>query len=307
MAGCSGDTPTARVTAKAATTSTLPVNADTADTGADGDSTTSTSLSAERWKTVTYEQDSAGLAYAGGWTNSSADGASKRGFIYAEKAGAMMTFHFVGTYCAWVAKTAANYGKASVTIDDRAAVTVDLYSKSTMWRHVVWQTKDLAFGDHTVKIVCLGKKRTAAKGASINVDSIQVTGAVIGRYQQTDSRIDYSGAWSTTKDRMAAGGSFAVTKSARAMVTVTFTGVQLDWQAKKGPAYGQAWVMLDDGEPVLVDLYDEGESWRQTAWSSGRLSMSTHAVTISCAGTKCDESTGTYIDVDSFEVAGVVK
>jgi hypothetical protein len=105
-------------------------------------------------------------------------GLSKCGFQYVDSTGATLTFHFVGTYCGWVAKTADNYGKAAVTVDGGEAATVDLYSKNTMWRHLVWQTKGLAFGDHIVKISCTGKKRRAAKGTCIDVDALQIAGTL---------------------------------------------------------------------------------------------------------------------------------
>jgi hypothetical protein len=269
-------------------------------------STTSSTLQLETWTPVAYEQGTPGLSYAGGWTYSSATDASKGGFIYTDKSGASVTFRFVGTHCAWLAKTSDKYGKATVTVDDGTAVTVDLYSKTVVWRHMVWETKTLPFGEHTVKIERTGKKRTASKGTCINVDSVEVIGALVGRYQQNNDRFDYEGTWKTSKTDSASGGSFTLTKTSKSSVTVTFTGIQLDWYAKKGPAYGKARVILDDGDPVTFDLYSKDEVWKQQVWSSSRLEMGTHVVTIKWTGLKSSAATDSYINVDSFEIAGAL-
>ncbi len=269
-------------------------------------STTSSTLPVETWTPVAYEQNTPGLAYAGGWTYSSAKDASKGGFVYTDKSGASVTFHFVGTYCAWLAKTSDVYGKATVTVDDGTAVTVDLYSKSVVWRHLVWETSTLPFGEHTVKIERTGKKRTAAKGTCVNVDSIEVVGALVGSYQQNNEHFDYEGTWKTSKTDLASGGSFTLTKTSKSSVTVTFTGIQIDWYAKKSPAYGKARVILDDGDPVTIDLYSKDEVWKKKVWSSSRLEMGTHVVTIKWTGLQNSAATDSYINVDFFEIAGAL-
>lgn len=269
-------------------------------------SSTSSTLSVETWTPVNYEQNTPGLGYKGGWTYSSAADASKGGFVYVDKAGASVTFRFIGTYCAWMAKTSDKYGKAAVTVDEGTAVTVDLYSKNVVWRHLVWETKTLPFGEHTVTIEWTGKKRTAATGTFINVDSLEVVGALIGRYQQGNERFDYVGAWKTSKAESASGGSFTLTNASKSSVTVTFDGIQLDWYAKMGPAYGKARVFLDDEDPVTIDLYSEDEVWQEKVWSSDRLDMGTHVITIKWTGLKNTDATDSYINVDSFEIAGAL-
>ena len=269
-------------------------------------STTSSTSPAETWTAVGYEQNAPGITYTGTWTHSSAAAASNGGFVFADKSGASLTFHFVGTYCAWLAKTSDAYGKATVTVDRSAAVTVDLYSKNPTWRHQVWETKTLPFGDHTVKIRWAGRKSAAAKGTAINVDSIQVIGALIGRYEEGNKGFEYAGTWKTSEAASASGGSFTLTKTSKSSVTVTFTGIQLDWYAKKGPAYGKARVILDDGDPVTIDLYSKAEAWKQKVWSSSRLEMGTHVITIKWTGLKNSAATDSYINVDSFEIAGAL-
>ncbi len=296
---CSPAGPTTSTTKAASTTKTTKKAAASA-------STTSTSP-VDDWTAVDYDQNTPGIKYAGGWTYSSAAAASGGAFEYVDKTGATVTFHFVGTYCGWLAKTSDVYGKALVSVDDAPSDTVDLYSQTVMWRHMVWDTKILPFGDHTVKIKWTGKKRTASKGTSINIDGIQVIGALVGDYQQSDSHLDYTGSWSTVKKPDASGGSFIITKVSKSSVTVTFKGIRLDWYAKQGPAYGKARVIVDDKDPVTIDLYSEEEVWQQKVWTTDQLKMGTHVVTIRWTGLKSTAATDTYINVDFFEIAGAVQ
>jgi hypothetical protein len=303
LISCAGEV-TTTTTVTATTTKTKHV---TATTAASAESvSTATTQPIVVWQTVRYEQSNPGIKYEGAWTRSSDGSASKGTFVWADAEGASLTFHFVGSYCAWLAKTSDQYGRATITVDDATPSTVDLYSKNTMFRHVVWETKDLAFGDHTVTIEWSGTKKKGSSGTSINLDALEITGALVARYQQNDPRLEYAGNWKTVKDQEAAGGSFILSKSSKASVTVHFTGIQIDWFAKQGPAYGKAQVIVDDGDPVTIDLYSGDELWREIVWSSGRLPMGPHTLEIRRTGSKDPAATGTYIDVDEFQISGTV-
>jgi hypothetical protein len=301
LAACSGGD----ITSSSSTTTTARQPAEVIETTTTVSSTTTLPITV--WQTVRYEESASVLVYKGAWTRSSAPLASNGRFVHTNSSKGSVTFEFVGTYCAWLAKTSDQYGRAKVTLDGQSASTVDLYSKSAVWAHVVWETKTLPFGAHTVTISWTGKKAKASKDTRINVDAIEVVGAMVGRYPQNDKRFVYSGKWSTTQDAKAEGGSFALTKFTGSSVTVNLTGIQVDWFAKVGPAYGKAKVTVDGGDSTMIDLYSDEELWRQRVWSSGRMDMGPHVVKIQWTGTKDPESTGTYINIDGFEIAGVLN
>ena len=300
LAGCSG---TAVVSTDSTTSTLAAIELPDEDPTTTTESSTTT-LPLIVWQTIRYEQNAPGLSYSGAWIRSSSPSASKGAFVYCDSKGASLSFAFIGTHCALLAKTSDRYGKAKVTVDGEGGSTVDFYSKDPVWSHVVWETKTLPFGTHTVVISWTGKKAKAAKDTNINIDAVEVVGAVIGFHQQNDKRFDYSRNWKTVEHESASGGSFALTKSSGAVATISFTGMQIDWFAKVGPAYGKAQVTVDDGGPAMVDLFSKDELWRQRVWSSGRLDMGPHVVTIAWTGTKAPESTGTYINVDAFQIAG---
>jgi hypothetical protein len=301
VAACSTEVTTTTTTAGRATVTT------TMHTLVTEASTTSTTQAMEVWQTARYDQATPGLVYSGRWIRSSVGPASAGSFVYTDSPGASLTFHFMGSYCGWMAKTSDQYGKATVTLDGGAPSTVDLYSKKPVWRHIVWETKSLPFGDHTLKIQWTGKKKAVSKGTLINVDAIEIVGALVGLYQQNNAHFKYAGKWKTPKDLAASGGDYALTKWSKASLTVSFTGLQVVWLAKKGAALGIAQVVVDDGAPVSVDLYSSDAQWIQSVWNSGRLPMGPHVVKIRWTGKKNEQATDTYIDVDAFEITGAIQ
>ncbi len=126
------------------------------------------------------------------------------------------------------------------------------------------------------------------------------------RYQQSDSRLLYSGSWTTARTSSASGGSFRYSLASGASVTVAFRGTSLIWLAKKSPSYGLASVCVDGQAPVTVDLYSSSTKWIQKVWSSGNLPYGLHTVTIKRLGVRSVSSGGTYINVDAFDVLGTL-
>jgi putative cell wall-binding protein len=127
------------------------------------------------------------------------------------------------------------------------------------------------------------------------------------RYEQTDSRLAYTGAWSTSSVSSASGGSFRFADSAGSSVTVKFTGTYLAWIAKKSPVYGKAKVTLDGGTPATVDLYSTSTLWQQKVWETGALATGAHTVKIEWTGSKSSGASGTNISADAFDIVGTLS
>jgi putative cell wall-binding protein len=264
--------------------------------------------------TTRYEQKDTHFAFAGGWTASSSDSASGGSFRYANSAGSSATATFNGTFLAWIGKTSPSYGKAAVTVDGNAPLTVDLYSADTKWQQKIWDTGTLAAGAHTVKVEWTGARNASAIGANINIDAFDIAGTLTQapavpatRWEQNDSHFVYTGTWTASSSSSASAGSFRYADSAGSSVTVTFVGSHLSWIAKTSPAYGKATVRLDGGAAVVVDLYSAAALWKQTVWETNTLVPGTHTVKIEWTGTKSSAATGTNIGVDAFDVIGVLK
>ncbi len=172
----------------AAATRTVPPISAAPTTATPGTATTTeptsaTTTSATPTTTTTlvrthYEEDDPLLHYAGTWTRSEDQAATGGSFVFANSAGASVTIVFEGTHLAWIAKRSSVYGIAEVTLDGQRLGTIDLYSAETVFQQKVWGTGQLEPGLHTVTIAWTGKKNPVSTGTNINVDEVNVMGAL---------------------------------------------------------------------------------------------------------------------------------
>jgi N-acetylmuramoyl-L-alanine amidase len=260
-----------------------------------------------------YQQNDAHLIYAGYWAPAYSSLASLGSFRYAGSP-ASVTVNFDGTYLAWITKKSPQYGKARVTLDGGAPVTVDLYRASGLQKQSVYRTGILPDGPHTVTIQWTGSKNARARGNLIGVDAIDVVGELTDapvapsgpasvRYEQTDPRVGYVGYWGRTSNVLASAGDCAYA-NATAKLVVGFKGTSLSWIAKKSSVYGIANVTLDDGAPVQVDLYSPTALFQQRVYSTGELTDGAHTLTIEWTGSKNPASTDYNVGADAFDITG---
>ena len=125
------------------------------------------------------------------------------------------------------------------------------------------------------------------------------------RYEQTDPRIAYTGAWLDFPTTGASGGSYLYADSA-ASATIYFNGTRLDWIATKGVTMGRATVSLDGGTPFTVDLYNSQVVRQQKAWSTGTLAAGPHKLVIRWTGKRSVAGGGTRVNIDALDVMGTL-
>jgi cell wall-associated NlpC family hydrolase len=261
-----------------------------------------------------YQQTDSRVRYAGKWSTGNSTSASGGSYGYANTSGSSLTVAFDGTQLNWVTKKSPSYGKASVSLDGGAAVEVSLYSSSTLYQQKVWTTSKLPLGQHTVTIRWTGVKGASTGGTNIGADAFDVIGSLIQappplpaptRYQDTHASLTFTGVWEYSAVSAASGGSLR-RLDGDGSVSATFTGTSLSWVARKSPSYGVARVTVDDGEPVLVDLYSPTSDYAKNVWSTGPLEPGTHTNTIEQTGEKNAAATGTGISLDAFDVIGTL-
>jgi hypothetical protein len=127
---------------------------------------------------------------------------------------------------------------------------------------------------------------------------------VLGRVEETDSRIYYKGTWSSSPNAARSGGAWTYTSASGATAYLTFSGTGIDLIASKAPAYGIAKLTVDGGSPTYVDLYDASYLHQVHAWSSRGLSPGTHLLTLEWTGSKNASSAGTVVGIDAFDIVG---
>jgi hypothetical protein len=125
------------------------------------------------------------------------------------------------------------------------------------------------------------------------------------RYEQTDYRIVYSGAWVTLRKAFHSAGSYAYTVSPGGKATILFRGTEISYITNKDCVYGIAKVTLDGGSPTYVDLFSPTSNVAQSkVYSTTGLSDTEHVLTIEYTGTKNPRSGGTYVGLDAVDVEG---
>ncbi len=122
-----------------------------------------------------YEQTDSHFVWAGTWTSVSNSAASGGSYKQASASGASVTVKFTGTSLVWVAELGPKMGKASVSVDSGAAQIVNLNQATAAYGVKIWNTGDLTFGVHTVKITWYSGN---AAGLGISADAFSILGTL---------------------------------------------------------------------------------------------------------------------------------
>jgi hypothetical protein len=114
-----------------------------------------------------FQDGSASIHYAGGWTRSNAPLAWGNTTHTTTHRGASATLKFTGRQVAYVATRRSNRGTAHVYLDGQLVANVNLHSATQMHRRIVFAHAWAGDGAHTIKIVCAG----TAGHATVDVDA----------------------------------------------------------------------------------------------------------------------------------------
>jgi hypothetical protein len=137
--------------------------------------------------------------------------------------------------------------------------------------------------------------------AAVPVGPVAPRDTTKARYDQTDSRILKTGAWSTFAKAEAYGGSYGRSATTGASATLTFNGTRLDWVAMTGTTTGVVDVYLDGVKQTTIHLASPVAGYQVVAWSTGDLSLGVHVVKlVRSAGS----AAGSYITLDAVDVWG---
>lgn len=248
--------------------------------------------------------------WAGTWSVVKAASGSGGSYRRSNAAGATWTVMFKGTAVTWIGTKTDHAGKAEVSLDGTRVATVDLYSSATKYKVALWtKTGMSAAATHTLTVRVLGTHAKASAGSYVYADAVDVTGSLLKvplppvwkRYEQGVSAATYKGTWKTSALAGMSGGTHTYSREASATAVFTFTGTRVRWIGKRAKNYGKAWVSVDSGAPVLIDLYAATTATQQRLFESAVLAAGKHTLKIRVAGTKNAKATNHYVDVDAFE------
>ena len=140
------------------------------------------------------------------------------------------------------------------------------------------------------------------------IDALDVAGTLAQapvRYQQTDTKIGFSGPWTTTSSLSLSGGSYAGGTSS-AVMTLRFTGTALDLIGTLSNFGGIAEVSVDGGAPTDADFYGPGTSHKRRVWEVSGLSAGPHTVRLVVTSRRNASSSGGNAYIDAFDIAGTL-
>lgn len=116
-----------------------------------------------------------GLAYSGPWRSQAGLLPAYAGTLTtSNQPGAAVSLVFDGKRVLWFSKLGAEGGRATVSIDDGPAESVDTYSADDIWDVCVYRKEFSAAGPHTLRITVLGQHGPRAKGSTVAIDGFRI-------------------------------------------------------------------------------------------------------------------------------------
>jgi hypothetical protein len=250
------------------------------------------------------------MTYTAGWTGG--DTSSYWSGWYAHVSttpGAQATLTFNGTSISWIGYRGPDAGTARVFLDGVFTGEVDLYYSDPRIQAVVFTSPPLADASHTLTIEATGLKNAASSYTRVVVDAFDVT-KVGTRFEETDGSVTYTGDWAQgNRNRAWSKGTVAVSNTAGARATFSFSGTSVSWIGCRKSTMGIANVYLDGVFVAEIDTYAPlpAEGYQDTIFKATGLASGSHTLTIEATGRLNPAATNASnltvgVVVDAFDV-----
>ena len=105
---------------------------------------------------LNIKNDSEKLNYVGNFGTFLKEGETIK---YSQNKGDYVELNFIGNKVRFYTHTNAWRGKANIYIDDIKTDTIDTYSQEEIMDVLVYESEELEYGEHKIKIEVLEKKR----------------------------------------------------------------------------------------------------------------------------------------------------
>ncbi|MDP8904628.1 MAG: S8 family serine peptidase [Chloroflexota bacterium] len=144
--------------------------------------------------------------------------------------------------------------------------------------------------------------RLRATDGAGNVGAYVTTpSAKLGRAQERNSAISWSGSWKRVALSGASGGYVRKSTAAGSRATYSFSGTAVALVSTRGPSRGIAEIWLDGTKVATIDLYASSLQTSRVVWASGTLTAGSHTLQVRVTGTRNPASSGVRVDVDCFQ------
>ena len=269
-------------------------------------------------ESITYVAGTAGPGQPPDWFHGSRSRVwSDATATFNRSAGARATVAFNGTGISWISFRSFWAGIARVYVDGTFVSEIDLFLPRCTPEQklqgcideddeaIAFTASGLPAGPHTLTIEVTGTRNPAAEDNAVVVDAFDI--APPGPVPVTGTRIEeasnatFTGAWSQGDTTGAwSGGTAAISDTAGARATMTFTGTEFRWVGRRGPQGGIARVFLDGALQAEVDQYF-ATNVQAVVYTATGLAPGSHTLTIEVTTLKHKLSTGTVTVVDAID------
>lgn len=210
-----------------------------------------------------------------------------------------MTLTFTGSIVTYMYTMAPNRGSANLYIDNKpqAITTIKAYAPEVRWRSS--RTLNVGYGTHTLVVATIGDGYFDID--AIGIDGNFATGTSI--YEETSADKFLSTTWTTGSFPSASGGATAYSQTTGDGVNFAFYGSGVSLIFARATNRGYAKITIDGNDMGTIDQYGSSIQWQQRVDFRG-LAAGYHVINVTVAGAKQAASSGYFVDVDGFQIAG---
>ncbi|WP_261558747.1 glycosyl hydrolase [Frankia tisae] len=259
------------------------------------------------------------VSYSGTWTQCSgcAPSALNSSYRYSTNFGAIATVRFTGSQVNIFGIKAPGGGHAAFSVDGDTPTVVDTFS-TTVAATLVFSSGRLSGGPHVVKITNVHDRNPASNGYYVAFDRAEVAtdpapppppppAQTATTVEDTaigtgNNQVAYSTGWMACVGCVASpNNSLYYTGVPGAVVTIRFTGTQINVYGVKGWANGFGTFRIDGAQPAVTDTYAP-DSTVTLLYTSNVLTAGAHTLTYTNDGHRNATSTGNNIGFDRAEI-----
>lgn len=231
------------------------------------------------------------ISYTGSWTLSSNRGVGdyQNDVHFTTTNGDYVQFTFNGTGIDFITEKNSDQGDVDIYMDDAFKQTVSTYNSSRLAQQAVYSISGLPSGQHTLKAV---KK----SGVYMLLDALSFISSQI-QYNDTDTGITYTGAWSLNGNRGFGDYNNDVhfTQTINDSFQFAFTGTGIQMLTEKDSSQGNVDIYLDNIYEGTVSTYNATRLSGQVVYQISGLTNGAHTL-------KAVMKSGTYMLLDSLRV-----
>ena len=172
-----------------------------------------------------------------------------------------------------------------------------------------WSTTGTSNGPHTLTATARDAAGNKTTSAPVTVTVSNAPPPDTTRFEETAATFAPAGAWTAISSASAgvtlSGGSAGYAGADGATASFAFSGTGVSWIGFKCEQCGIARVSLDGAVVATVDTYAPTRPAASGAmFSTTGLAAGSHTLVVEATGTQNTSSTGTFVVVDAYDVAG---